>query len=48
MLCAILTVSTGEDRYIDIKCDNTIGGQLSQRILQHIQGQAIKLGLDDP
>ncbi|OQE03754.1 hypothetical protein PENSOL_c001G01782 [Penicillium solitum] len=38
----------GEDRYIDIKCDNTIGGQLSQRILQHIRGQAVKLGLDDP
>ncbi|KAJ5209608.1 hypothetical protein N7449_003987 [Penicillium cf. viridicatum] len=38
----------GEDRYIDIKCDNTIGGQLSQRILQDIQGQAVKLGLDDP
>ncbi|KAJ5383940.1 hypothetical protein N7517_001851 [Penicillium concentricum] len=37
----------GEDRYIDIKCDNTIGGQLSERILQHIQSQAIKLGLDD-
>ncbi|OQD71910.1 hypothetical protein PENPOL_c001G06154 [Penicillium polonicum] len=37
----------GEDRYIDIKCDNTIGGQLSERILQHIQDQAVKLGLDD-
>ncbi|KGO42934.1 hypothetical protein PEX1_001450 [Penicillium expansum] len=37
----------GEDRYIDIKCDNTIGGQLSERILQDIQGQAVKLGLDD-
>ncbi|KAJ6188309.1 hypothetical protein N7519_003217 [Penicillium mononematosum] len=38
----------GEDRYVDIKCDDTIGGQLSQRILRDIQGQAIKLGLDDP
>ncbi|OQE29029.1 hypothetical protein PENFLA_c004G11001 [Penicillium flavigenum] len=38
----------GEDRYVDIKCDDTIGGQLSQRILQDIQGQAVKLGLDDP
>ncbi|KGO74782.1 hypothetical protein PITC_083910 [Penicillium italicum] len=38
----------GEDRYIDIKCDNTIGGQLSERILQDIQGEAVKLGLDDP
>ncbi|KAJ9488527.1 hypothetical protein VN97_g4755 [Penicillium thymicola] len=38
----------GDDRYIDIKCDNTIGGQLSERILQHIQGQAVKLGLDAP
>ncbi|KAJ5616767.1 hypothetical protein N7537_001881 [Penicillium hordei] len=38
----------GEDRYIDIKCDNTIGGQLSQRILHDIRGQAVKLGLDDP
>ncbi|KOS46414.1 hypothetical protein ACN38_g2598 [Penicillium nordicum] len=36
----------GDDRYIDIKCDDTIGGQLSERILQHIQGQAVKLGLD--
>ncbi|KAJ5499184.1 hypothetical protein N7453_008235 [Penicillium expansum] len=36
-----------EDRYIDIKCDNTIGGQLSERILQDIQGQAVKLGLVD-
>ncbi|CAG8892370.1 unnamed protein product [Penicillium egyptiacum] len=38
----------GEDRYIDIKCDNKIGGQLSERILPDIQRQAIKLGLDDP
>ncbi|KAJ6152033.1 hypothetical protein N7497_006352 [Penicillium chrysogenum] len=38
----------GEERYVDIKCDDTIGGQLSQRILQDIRGQAIKLGLDDP
>lgn len=45
---AILMVSTGEDRYIDMKCDNAIGGQLSERILQHIHGQAVKLGLDDP
>lgn len=45
---AILMVSTGEDRYIDMKCDNAIGGQLSERILQHIHGQAVKLGLNDP
>ncbi|KAJ5513560.1 hypothetical protein N7463_003112 [Penicillium fimorum] len=42
-----LQLYRGEDRYIDIKCDSTIGGQLSERILQHIQSQAIKLGLDD-
>ncbi|CAG7955180.1 unnamed protein product [Penicillium nalgiovense] len=47
LIMAILTVSAGEDRYVDIKCDDTIGGQLSQRILQDIQGQAVKLGLDD-
>ncbi|EKV06345.1 hypothetical protein Pdw03_3496 [Penicillium digitatum] len=43
-----LQLYRGEDRYIDIKCDNTIGGQLSKRILQNIRGQAVKLGLDDP
>ncbi|KAI3243046.1 hypothetical protein DTO012A7_1863 [Penicillium roqueforti] len=43
-----LQLYEGEDRYIDMKCDNAIGGQLSERILQHIHGQAVKLGLDDP
>ncbi|KAJ5959692.1 uncharacterized protein N7479_006842 [Penicillium vulpinum] len=43
-----LQLYEGDDRYIDIKCDNTIGGQLSERILQDIQGQAINIGLDDP
>ncbi|KAJ5835560.1 hypothetical protein N7447_001586 [Penicillium robsamsonii] len=42
-----LQLYRGEDRYIDIKCDKTVGGQLSERILQHIQSQAIKLRLDD-
>ncbi|KXG48325.1 uncharacterized protein PGRI_021950 [Penicillium griseofulvum] len=37
----------GEDRYIDIKCDHTIGSQLSERILQDIQSQTVKLGLHD-
>ncbi|OQE46256.1 hypothetical protein PENCOP_c001G01769 [Penicillium coprophilum] len=41
-----LQLYEGEDRYINIKCDNTIGGRLSDRILQHIQSQALKLGDD--
>lgn len=42
----MLMESTGEDRYIDIKCDDIIGSQLSERILQDIHAQAIKLGFD--
>lgn len=40
---SFLTESIGEDRYIDIKCDERIGSQLSERILQNIQAQATKL-----
>ncbi|KAJ5773352.1 hypothetical protein N7457_008248 [Penicillium paradoxum] len=36
----------GEDRFIDIKCDNIIGPQLSERIVQDVQNQTIKLNLD--
>ncbi|KAJ5129727.1 uncharacterized protein N7515_005766 [Penicillium bovifimosum] len=38
----------GEDRYVDIKCDEAFGPRLSDRILKDIRAQAIRLGLDDP
>ncbi|KAJ5550535.1 hypothetical protein N7535_001522 [Penicillium sp. DV-2018c] len=46
-LCVGLEFHEGDDRYIDLKCDEQFGPRLSARILKDIRAKAIHLGFDD-
>lgn len=44
---SVFLTTTGDDLYVDIKCNIRYGSFLSERIVRHVQAEVRRLGLED-